>query len=349
MMSPLQRLSYVARQGARVAWYMGHYFATQEFRRAGRKDASSPSPAPPAQGNSSAGEFLSELASLFRQDLANVAAGYYPLPRDHDGSFAEVLDLSREFFSDVPVSAERKSAAAGREVYDAGLAARFPDYFLQNFHYQTGGYLTEGSARLYDMQVEVLFSGSANAMRRQCIVPVFEFMRGRDQRRLRLLDVACGTGRLTRFIKEAFPRLTVAGIDLSEAYVAEARRHMAPYEAALEVGNAEALPFGDESFDLVVSVYLFHEVPEAVRRAIAGEFKRILKPGGRLVFMDSLQLGDRPEFDGLLESFPRNFHEPYFGTYLSEDLAGLFESAGLRVMASNCYFLSKRLVCAKQP
>jgi len=38
MMSPLQRLSYVARQGARVAWYMGHYFATQEFRRAGRKD-----------------------------------------------------------------------------------------------------------------------------------------------------------------------------------------------------------------------------------------------------------------------------------------------------------------------
>jgi ubiquinone/menaquinone biosynthesis C-methylase UbiE len=345
MISPLDRFSYLARQGARVAWYMGHYFATQDFRRPGNRD---PEPAPASRRprrSFSGGSLLAELATLFRVELANVAAGHYPLPRDHDGSLGEILQLSREFFSDVPGVAERKSAGAGKEVYDPDLAASFPEYFLQNFHYQTGGYLTEESARLYDTQVEILFSGSANAMRRQCIVPVSDYMRGRDQRRLRLLDVACGTGRLIRFLKQAFPRLSVTGLDLSPAYVAEARRHVVPYDASFEIGNAEALPFDDESFDLITSVYLFHEVPENVRRNIAGEFARVLKPGGRLIFMDSLQLGDRQEFDGLLNSFPRNFHEPYFASYLAEDLKSLFESSGFRVIGNEAFFLSKRIVC----
>lgn len=344
MISSLDRLSYVAAQGARVAWYMGHYFATRDFRRAGNRVPEPPPDRPPAR-TFSAADLLAELAALFRVDLENVAAGHYPLPRDHDGSFAEVLQLSREFFSDLRLVAERKSAGAGREVHDPELAARFPDYFLQNFHYQTGGYLTEGSARLYDTQVEVLFSGSANAMRRQCIVPVSHYVRGRDQRRLRLLDVACGTGRLVRFLKEAFPRLSVTGLDLSEAYIAEARRHVAPYDAAFEIGNAEALPFSNESCDLITTVYLFHEVPDTVRRTIVGEFARVLKPGGRLILMDSLQLGDRREFDGLLKSFPSNFHEPYFAGYVAEDLNSLFEGSGFRVVSSETFFLSKRIIC----
>lgn len=347
MISPLQRLSYVARQGVRVAWYMGHYFAAQDFRRPPADSAPPPSPVPPSGRALSAAGMLAELAALFRADLANVAAGHYPLPRDHDGSLAEMLRLSREFFSDMPRAAERKSTGEGREIYDPELAARFPDYFLQNFHYQTGGYLTEASARLYDLQVEVLFSGSANAMRRQCIVPVSEFVRVRDQRRLRLLDVACGTGRLLRFLKEAFPRLSVAGIDLSPAYVEEARRHLSPYDAVLDIANAEHLPYADESFDLVTTVYLFHELPDVVRRTVAGEMARVLKPGGRLVFMDSLQSGDRPEFDRLLKSFPQNFHEPYFESYLAEDLNGLFTARGLRTASSETFFLSKRIVCDK--
>jgi ubiquinone/menaquinone biosynthesis C-methylase UbiE len=344
MISPLDRLSFLTRQGLRVAWYMGHYFATQDFRHAG-KEAPQPQPAPPPRSNSF--DLFGELAALFRRDLENVASGYYPLPRDHDGSLAEVLSLSRAFFADVPVAAERKSARAGREIYHPELAREFPDYFLQNFHYQTGGYLTEESARLYDTQVEVLFSGTANAMRRQCIVPIAEFLRGRDQRKLRLLDVACGTGRFLRFLKEAFPRLALTGLDLSPPYLEEARRYLAPYSAVLEIGKAEALPFPASTFDLVTSIYLFHEVPREVRRQIAGEFARVLKPSGRLVFMDSLQLGDRPGFDGLLEAFPRNFHEPYFGDYLRDDLRAVFAAAGLRPVSVETFFLSKRIVCEK--
>ena len=52
-----------------------------------------------------------------------------------------------------------------------------------------------------------------------------------------------------------------------------------------------------------------------IRRATFGEFARVLKPGGRLVIVDSLQLGDEPDYDGMLELFPQNFHEPYYDSY----------------------------------
>ena len=51
-------------------------------------------------------------------------------------------------------------------------------------------------------------------------------------------------------------------------------------------GDAEQLPFDDGGFDVVTSVYLFHEIPPEVRRTVAGEIARILKPGGRLIVMD---------------------------------------------------------------
>jgi ubiquinone/menaquinone biosynthesis C-methylase UbiE len=54
--------------------------------------------------------------------------------------------------------------------------------------------MTEDSAKRYDIQVEVLFYGTANAIRHQALLPLYEALAGRDQRRLRLLDVGCGTG-----------------------------------------------------------------------------------------------------------------------------------------------------------
>jgi SAM-dependent methyltransferase len=88
-------------------------------------------------------------------------------------------------------------------------------------------------------------------------------------------------------------------------------------------------------------------VPPSIRREIAREFARVLKPGGLLVFMDSLQTGDTPEFDAMLESFPANFHEPYYKSYLREDLRAIFTDAGLQVVDTEPVFLSKRVVAIK--
>jgi ubiquinone/menaquinone biosynthesis C-methylase UbiE len=334
MLTALDKASYALKQGARVSWFMGHYFASRRYRE-------TPAPERPERQRTSPppglDRIFGEMGALFARDLDNAARGVYPLPRDHDRN---PVATSRRYFADLPVSAARKSKAESREVYSPELAEKLPAYFLQNFHYQTGGYLTEESAALYDMQVEVLFSGTGNAMRRQCLVPVADFLRGRDQRRMALLDAAAGTGRFARSVAEAFPRLKLTLSDLSEAYLAEAQRHMAPYRAAFKAAAAEALPFADASFDVLTCIFLFHEVPPPVRREIAGEFHRVLKPGGRLIFMDSLQTGDTPDFDGLLQSFPLNFHEPFYPSYLKEDLPSLFRQAGFRLMAKERHFLS---------
>jgi ubiquinone/menaquinone biosynthesis C-methylase UbiE len=347
MLSTLDKLAYTARQGARVAWYMGHGIAAGQFRKT-EPGVSEVTRERPRQKGPGLERLLRELANTFQRDLDNVAAGHYPLPRDADGSPGRLLRTSRAFLADVPVAAERKAKGEGTEVYSPDKAEELPAYFLQNFHYQTGGYLTEDSAEIYDMQTEVLFSGSTNAMRRECLVPLAHYMKGKDQRKVKLADIACGTGRFGRFIKQAYPRIDLTLFDLSDAYLGEAKRHLRDYTGVqFEAANAERLPFADNSLDVLTSIYLFHEVPPKVRRIIAVEFARVLKPGGRLIFMDSLQLGDVDGFDGMLQSFPVNFHEPYYGSYIKEDLAAIFGEAGLNHTESRPVFLSKLVVCDK--
>ena len=130
------------------------------------------------------------MAALLRQDLANVEAGIYPLPADHDGSLLDLLDRSRLFFTDLPKVYRRRQKRQRHEVRNDATIGKRPAYYLQNFHFQSGGWMTEDSARRYDTQVEVLFKGTANAMRRQALPPLYELFRARDQRSLRFLDVA---------------------------------------------------------------------------------------------------------------------------------------------------------------
>jgi ubiquinone/menaquinone biosynthesis C-methylase UbiE len=344
MLSARERLEYAVTQGSRVAWYMGHYFASRRYRQPAPKEEARREP--PRRAGPGMARIMEGMGELFARDYTNAERGLYPLPRDHE---PDLLAASRRYFADLPVASERRAERRSDEVYSPETAEAYPAYFLQNFHYQTGGYLTEESAKLYDTQVEVLFSGAANAMRRQCLVPVAEFMRGRDQRKISLLDAACGTGRFVRFVKQAYPRLQVTGCDLSGPYLEEAERHVKPYAGVtFRQAKAEALPFADESFDIVTTIFLFHEVPPDIRRNIAREFHRVLKPGGMLVFMDSVQLGDRPEFDGLIESFPLSFHEPFYASYAQEDLGALFGEAGLEVTHSSPQFLSKLVVARRR-
>jgi hypothetical protein len=136
------------------------------------------------------------MGALWRQDLANVEAGVYPLPADHDGSLKMLLHRSRLFFEDLPAVHRRRESGDHSEVLSEETRGKRPRYYLQNFHFQSGGWMTDESAQRYDTQVEVLFNGAANATRRQALPPLREVFAGRDQRRLSLLDVGCGTGRV---------------------------------------------------------------------------------------------------------------------------------------------------------
>jgi ubiquinone/menaquinone biosynthesis C-methylase UbiE len=343
------RIAYATRQLPRMAWYAGHLYLMRRLAEQVRQREGE-SARPKTASDARLGQRLkADMAALLEQDLANVETGIYPVPADHDGSLLTVLDRSRLFFRDLPEVNARRKRNATREVLNASTRGRRPEYYLQNFHFQTDGWLTEESAERYDTQVEVLFKGTANAMRRQALPPLAEAFAGRDQRKLRMIDVGCGTGRFLDFVKQAWPRLPVLGLDLSHAYIRHARRHLERWSCVnLIVANAEAIPAHDNSCDAVTSIFMLHELPPKVRRIVIGEAARVLKPGGRLILVDSLQRGDEPAYDAMLESFPQCYHEPYYHSYISEDFASVVRPYGLAHRRSLKAYVSKVMVFDKE-
>jgi len=347
LLSLATRLSYGARQLPRIAWYVGHGYAVQQLAKEARRRAGEAPPAPRKPVLSDR-RLYADMAELFGRDLGNVEAGLYPLPADHDGAWPTLLHRSRLFFSDLPDVYRRRQSGRHDEVLTEDMRGRRPDYYLQNFHFQSGGWLTDESASRYDTQVEVLFKGTGNAMRRQALPELHEIFAGKDQRRLSLIDIGCGTGRFLDFVKQAWPRLPVLGLDLSEAYLRHARKHLRRWSwVRLAVGNAESIPAPDNSQDAVTSIFTMHELPPEVRRKVIAECARVLKLGGRLILIDSLQRGDAPDYDAILERFPTNYHEPYYASYLDEDFTAIAREAGLTHVRDVTAFVSKVMVFDK--
>ncbi|WP_425996175.1 class I SAM-dependent methyltransferase [Caulobacter sp. DWR1-3-2b1] len=280
----------------------------------------------------------------FEKDARDVADGLYPAVEDAPTRPVKALLRALDFLLDARAVDQRRRRGDGVEVRSEAETEAYPNYYRQNFHYQSGGWFTAESARRYDTQVEALFAGTAGAMRRRGLSLLAKHWRGRDHRELLIVDAACGAGAFLRDLKAAFPRAALAGLDLSSAYLAQARRRSG---VGMVQANIETLPFADGSLDAVSCVYLFHELPPRVRPVVAASIARSLKPGGVLVFVDSVQPTDEPNLARLLDAFPAYFHEPYYSTYAQTDLAALFSGAGLRLVGEDRAFLTKAMLFEK--
>lgn len=280
----------------------------------------------------------------FEKDARDVAAGLYPAMEAAPTRPIKSLARALDFLVDARAVDQRRRNGDGVEVRSEPETQAYPNYYRQNFHYQSGGWFTQESAQRYDTQVEALFAGTAGAMRRRGLALLARHWRDRDQRDLRIIDAACGSGAFLRDLKVTFPRAAIGGLDLSSAYLAQARRRsgLGGVQA-----NIEALPFADGALDAVTCVYLFHELPPRVRPVVAAAIARALKPGGVLVFVDSVQPCDEPDLARLLEAFPAYFHEPFYSSYAQTDLEALFATAGLRLVGQDRAFLSKAMLLEK--
>ena len=103
--------------------------------------------------------------------------------------------------------------------------------------------------------------------------------------------------------------------------------------------DGAALELPDARFDAALSTFTLCTIPDS--SAALRQVRRVLKPGGLFVLVDSLQRGDAPGYDGLLERFPEGFHEPYYASYLDEDLAAIFGEAGLALRSVDRAWLTK--------
>ena len=284
--------------------------------------------------------------ALHERDLANVEAGLYPRELLFDIPVRQYARAFPRLALDTPRVVRRMKRGDYKDIPSVDKA-RFPAYYRRNFHWQTDGYFSEHSAEVYELGVELLFRGTADVMRRQIIPPITRFLRSEPA--MRLLDIGCGTGRTLHQIARTHPSMRLWGVDLSPAYVKVARRRLAELaELTVAVENGEQLPFAEGTFDVVTSVYLFHELPRNARRNVVREMHRVLRPGGLLVIEDSAQVSESAEIATALREFPREFHEPFYADYLGDDLAAMLDEAGFAVTSVEPHLVAK-VVVAKRP
>lgn len=217
----------------------------------------------------------------------------------------------------------------------------YPDYFKNDFHYQTDGWMSPNSAKVYETSTETLFLGRQDAMQRLSLLPL-RSAASANNGAPRILEVACGTGRFATFIRDNHPTANMTLVDLSPFYLEAARENdeywrttrfpnenMRPPRASFVQANAEQLPFEDGSFDAVVNVYLFHEMPKEARAKAAAEMARVVAPGGIVIWTDSVQRGDLASMTTEGAKAFGKLNEPHYVDYVDSYIPDFFTDAGL--------------------
>lgn len=295
-------------------------------------------------------ELLEEVMQLIKNDVENINSGVYGLSAVRiENPVTHVKNLFKVYKDSVLVS-KKKKAKKSKVFSEEALKKMesLPEYYQRNFHFQTDGYLSETSAEIYNHQVDILFRGTADAMRRLILKPMVQLLG--PERRLQILEVGCGTGVSTYPIANTFHKSRIRAVDLSEDYIAYCNKeHKDLKTVSFVMGQAENLSsIKSESQDAWCSTFMFHELPKEVRIATIQEAKRVLKPGGYIFIADSIQLHDRPDLKSIIDVFPKRFHEPFYKNYAQNPLEDMLGYEGFVDVESSSGFVTK--VCwGKKP
>lgn len=298
---------------------------------------------PPArEKNAELLKYMGEnVIKIHKQDAENISAGFYPLEVIKPKSVKKhIKNLPYLLFDSLRISRRRRLNLNK----DLSETPDVPDYLKRNYHFQTDGYFSKDSAKIYEHQVEVLFSGTAAPMRRMLIKLIKENIE--FNRPIRILEIGAGVGTASFDFSKSFDFESYTLNDISMDYLDLAKERLSGKFEFVQC-PAEDLALPDESFDLVFSVYLFHELPKSVREKVLTESFRVLKKGGMIAICDSIQKDDDPKLNEVLEKFPIDYHEPFYKDYTLWDANGFLEKAGFSSIVSDFKLLSKYWVAKK--
>jgi putative AdoMet-dependent methyltransferase len=145
----------------------------------------------------------------------------------------------------------------------------------------------------------------------------------------RVLDIGCGTGNSALPFLEA--GCTVLGLDPSERMLELAKPKAAAFGGRFALRHLDdpflALPLPDERFDIVISTYALHHLPDPDKVRAIGGLKASLRPGGRIAIGDTMFRDEAHKQQALREDESlEDEYQPLLTTF-----PGVFEAAGLRV------------------
>lgn len=148
-----------------------------------------------------------------------------------------------------------------------------------------------------------------------------------------ILEIACGTGRVTRHLQKTFPNARLIATDFNKDMLSIARQMTPGTNIEWQTADAQELPFDDRSFDLVIFQFGLMFVPDKPKAL--SEAHRVLRPGGRLLFSTWDRLENNPVFDladKVVKKYfpidpPRFFHLPY-SLFDDSQLAAWTKDAG---------------------
>lgn len=146
-----------------------------------------------------------------------------------------------------------------------------------------------------------------------------------------ILDMGCSTAHFTQALQETYPNAKITGVDLSARTLEHARRvaNAHGWDWKLYQRAAEDTGFKNESFDLVASYILLHEVPASAIEAIFAEAFRLLKPGGDMIMSDVTRYADVDKLTAWkMDQGAKYGGEPHWRESASADLGAIAKKVG---------------------
>ncbi|PSF36172.1 SAM-dependent methyltransferase [Aphanothece hegewaldii CCALA 016] len=147
-----------------------------------------------------------------------------------------------------------------------------------------------------------------------------------------ILDLGCSVGMSTFALKENYPKAKITGLDLSPLHLSVAQYRTRERNTDLNWihANATSIPKADQSFDLVSSFLMFHEIPQITAKETLQEVRRILRPNGYFTMMDM-----NPKSEAYSKMPPYIFTllkstEPYLDQYFTLDITSALLEAGFK-------------------
>lgn len=288
---------------------------------------------------------LQELTKIHKIDSENRKNNIYYVPKSNFKNVLEhVKNIPLVFYDSIEVAKKRFQNKHQLEIELENV----PKYHHRNFHFQTNGYFSKRSAMVYDHQVEMLFNGTAQVMRRLLISKIKEV---RDLNRpLKILEIGGGTGNMVEVMLKSFNVSEYVMIEPSVHYINIAKRNNVDFLPKVKFVKAygEKLDFSDNEFDLVFSIYLFHELPEKVREEVIIEMSRVCKKDGVVAIADSIQLNDHPAINVVLKDFSKDYHEPFYNDYIAWDLTNFAMRSNLKQKLVTHQLLTKYWIFSKE-